>query len=304
MIPIALAILGFLASRFIFSRFKKKDPFLFRAVEIIYILRIAATILLYFVSSRHLPFLRDYQYGFGFWNFAWDAKVYDLGGSGMAKALAGHGGMPMLGPEWPYVLYVGFVHLLFGGHPLNASILNAWWMNGAALAAGKTIGTFTDDRRSIRIAVLSVLLWPSLFLWSTQGIKEAVMISLILIDCALVLAVWKNLSEGRSVRGWFWAGLWLATFMAAFFRGYVGIALAVASGVVFLPAGLLLLMKRRSIQALFCGFLLLSIVVPAWAGTFISSKEMLAYINPASPRILAQELPRYLGTLRQGIVDL
>ncbi len=296
-IPILLAAAIVWITREISCR-KLHDPFLHRSIVAATIFRLGVSFLLFGASRWHLPLFETYQLGDGFWNFAWDAKVYHFYGRQVAEAVAAGGFLPALGPEWPFVLYTAFLYMIFGARLLNAIVLNSLWIGLATLLAARIVRQFTPDRASGRAAAFSVLLWPSLFLWSTQAMKESVMIFLIFLLFYLVVSILGG-APRPAVR---WTGLAVIAFLISLFRGYVGIGLSAAAAAVFLPMALLQIFRRSGARTFLCLGLLAAVSGPNWGGTRFSSKEILAYLNPVSPRVIIEDLPDYLGNLRKGIV--
>ncbi len=300
--PVILAALGFALSLYLCRR-AGVDRFTRNLILAAYLLRILGTFFLFEVSLRGLPFFERYQLGGGFWNFAWDSKVYDLYGGQVAQAWRTGNSLPSLGPEWPFVIYTAILYLVIGAKPLCVSLLNSWYLSYAAILAFLIIRGSTDDIRSARRGTALILFWPSLALWSTQLLKESFLLFLILIAFYFIFRYWERAEAKRAGTKLSLAAVCLTVFLLSVMRGYIGAGFAAATGFLFMSLAVRRLCGRSGDKLFRFVPLLLAVCLTVWLGISLSSKEMLGYLNPSSPKTMTKELPEYLGSLREGILS-
>ncbi len=298
---ILLAALGFLLSLYL-CRKAGVDRFTRNLILAAYFLRILGTFFLFEVSLRGLPFLERYQLGGGFWNFAWDSKVYDLYGGQVAQAWRAGNSLPSLGPEWPFVIYTAILYLVLGAKPLCVSLLNSWYLSCTAILVFLIIRRSTDDIRSARRGTALILFWPSLVLWSTQLLKESFLLFLILAAFHFIFRYWERADAKRVGTILSLAAVSLSVFLLSIMRGYIGAGFAAATGFLFMVTAIRRFCGRPGNKLSRFAPLFLAVCLPVWIGIFFSSKEMLGYLNPSSPKTMIRELPGYLGLLREGIL--
>lgn len=138
-----------------------------------FLLRAALAFGLYYSSLWELPVLRDLQLGQGFWAFAPDSTYFHGYARGAAVAVAEGFELPFVFGTPDYPLLVTFVYALFGPHPLFPI-----WINVALAAATVVLGYDLSrrlfDARAARITAALLAFWPSSVLWSTQLLKDAI----------------------------------------------------------------------------------------------------------------------------------
>lgn len=173
-----------------------------------YALRVGLAIGLYVASAYQLPVLASLQLSritdgsvyAGFWRFAWDAPAYHQNGIRIATALrAGQPLPPILIYGKPFVVestdffyLVGHVYWLLGAHPLYVPLLNGMLWTGTCVVAYALARRLRGDDAA-RVAAVLVGFWPSGIMWSSQILKDSLMVLLLLLSVFLATRVW----EGR-----------------------------------------------------------------------------------------------------------
>jgi tetratricopeptide (TPR) repeat protein len=183
--------------------------------------------------------------GYRFWILAPDSTWYH---SGAVRVVAAW----RQGTEFPggtapeYFIFTALTYLLFGSNPLNAVLWNALF-GSLAVVAGYRIAERLAGPSAARPAAVLIALWPSAVLWSSQLLKDAACLWLILLLLYLTMRAvepplpaasrWRALAR--------WAGLLLVLFAAALamhrFRYYILLVL-IPAPVVFVVHALI----RRS----------------------------------------------------------
>ena len=242
-----------------------------------YSLRVALAVGLYLVSAYELPIFRALQLPEGFWRFTYDAPFYHENAVRIAETLrAGRGLAPVLFGDQPFLVdsyeffyFVGMVYWVFGPHPLWVPLLNAaLWGVVAVLCYALARGL--GGERSGRIAATLVSFWPSALLWSSQILKDTLMIFLLMVSFFLIGRVWQARSWGAFVAG---ALLVPPVFLLARIREYMVALLIVA---VVAALGLTVLFRVRelgwrgaaralaAIALLWMPFLVAGYLAPDW----------------------------------------
>ena len=146
---------------------------------------VALTLGLYLVSAYRLPVLATVQFVPGFWRLAYDAPLYHVNGARIAEALRSgaelpqvkFGAVPYLVDNYEFFYFVGAVYWVFGTHPLYVPLLNSmFWATIAVLSY--SLARRLGGEEAGRIAAVLVGFWPSHFIWSSQILKDTLMIFL------------------------------------------------------------------------------------------------------------------------------
>ena len=154
-----------------------EDPWLWKIVLGSFALRACLGIGLFYASLWQLPILESLQIDGGFWAFAPDGKGYHDTTEAALALLANDLPPPQalgLGEgHYNYILLV--LYALLGPHPLIAIILNCW-LGAATAVFAYLIGQKLGGTRGARISAVMVTVWPSTLLWSTQILKDPLVI--------------------------------------------------------------------------------------------------------------------------------
>lgn len=167
-----------------------------------YSLRVALTLGLYLVSAYEIPLFQSLHLPGGFWRFTYDAPSYHVNGARIAEALRGGaelpqimvGNQPFLVDNYDFFYFVGLVYWAFGTHPLHVPLLNAmFWTTIAFL--GYELARRIKGESAARLAAALISFWPSGIIWSSQILKDSVVILLLLFSLYLVIQIWEE--KGR-----------------------------------------------------------------------------------------------------------
>ncbi len=202
-----------------------------------YGLRLALAISFYAISMYGLPIFQTLQLGDGFWLFARDAPWYHWNAARIAEAFRWGTEIPplMVGGqlflvEPDFYLAVAFVYRILGAHPLYIPLLNAMLWSAISILAYLLARRMKGEEAG-RMAVVLVSLWPSPHLWSSQILKDTLVIFLLLSALSLCVQIF-----GQRGRLWLAAfvPLVVVSFLLTRFRFYLLpiVVLAVGGGVV------------------------------------------------------------------------
>ncbi len=161
-------------------RIARRDSAAGRIVGVGLILRAFSAQGLFWASYLSLPIGRRMQDGDGFWKFAIDSKVYfrysrSLLGKGLHDLLLADRSLP----SPVYLQSLAVFLLLFGVVVSVGALLNLfafWACCEAVLLLGRLEG---PSRLPTLIALAALSFSPSLVLWSTQPLKDALFISVV-----------------------------------------------------------------------------------------------------------------------------
>ncbi len=229
-----------------------EDPWLWRIALGSFALRACLGIGLFYASLWQLPILEGLQVDGGFWAFAPDGKGYHDTTEAALALLANDLPPPQalgLGEgHYNYVLLV--LYALLGPHPLSAIILNCW-LGAATAVFAYLIGQKLGGTRGARISAVMVTVWPSTFLWSTQMLKDPLVIFLAFVISWIVvkaLVESANQESYRSVRQLLGTSvsLLLLTVVLLVQNQYVPVALIMTGVGVMLPVSVYQLLSPRT----------------------------------------------------------
>jgi len=205
-----------------------------------YGLRCAFAVLLFGVSAYQLPVFQDLQLGEGFWAFAPDSRTYHRHAVRIADALQAGTEIPPLldtsGEPVPsrrdFFLFTAFLYRVFGAHALYVPLLNAaFWSAVSILSYG--LARRMSGQEAGLIATLLVSFWPSTYIWSSQILKDSLVIFLLVLAFALVTSFW-NEQRRKGVAAL--VPLVLVAFLLAGLRDYLVPIFVVAIGGAVLAA--------------------------------------------------------------------
>ncbi len=216
------AVLALLGGRFAYKQAEFGD----------FLLKLFITALLLRVFLATLIFVFRGQDFFG-----GDALTYDFFGSEQLKAWGGDQYAENLvkqfigkgeGSGWGMVNFVAAVYALIGRNMLAIQLVNA--VLGAATAALVFLCAqhVFNNRRVSRLAALGVAFYPSLILWSSQGLKDAP-----IVFC-LALSILATLKLGEKINLKYAAVLGISLFALLSLRFYVFYMIVIAIGGSFL----------------------------------------------------------------------
>lgn len=262
--------------------------------------RAAAAVALFAVSLWRLPVLRSLQREHGLWQFGGDGVGYhehalkildawrwgiDLGSVFRVETLE-------------YSLYrdlslpIALVYRLFGPSPLNFALVNAV-LGALTVVLAYLLGRRLGDEQGGLVAAALVGFWPSFIIWSTQLLKDTIVLAAIFGALYCLVAAWQPPARLLA-----WPGLVAAVLAVTYFRFYMGYVLVGAALVAFGAGGARALLSRRWSRALLAAGLVL--VVGA-AVQVARSADVLALLSPNRPEV--GYLNRGLDHQRRGDLE-
>lgn len=195
-VTVAGLIVGGMGVTLLLCRLARAGRFLAIAVLASYGLRVALAVSFYVISAYQLPVLQSLQLGEGFWRFARDAPWYHWNAAQIAEAFRRGADLPPLMVygrrlviESDFYLLLGFIYRLLGAHPLYIPLLNATLWSGISIFVYLLARRMKGEEAG-RIAVLLVSFWPSPYIWSSQILKDTLVVFLVvsgLYLCVLIL---------------------------------------------------------------------------------------------------------------------
>lgn len=197
-----------------------------------FLLKVGLSAVFFAASYHRWPILEWYQGERGFWVFAEDGQGYHGLARDIVAAWRGRGAMPQIDVEnQTFIAYVAVIYRWLGVHPLHVVVLNAWWGTLMLCAAAALLHRLQASPGSLRLGIGLLGFWPSLLLWSTQPMKDPIIVALILVGLAVLvdaLAPGSKPSRPAAIRR---AALGAASvFCLSLLRGYSGLILALTAG--------------------------------------------------------------------------
>jgi hypothetical protein len=284
-----------------------------------YFLKILLAVGLFALAFSPLHPMSRHQLGRGFLpSISQDAGLYHTVAANVASFWGGALG-PFPFPDvlnWEFILYVAGCYRLFGAHPLTVVFLNVWCGTLIIAAGILLMRRWRSSPGAVRCGVALLAGWPSLVLWSTQLMKDVLVVWLILSGL-LLLAACSEMAGGRT-RPFLRSAtlLGLAVLALAIFKRYAALAMALAAAVACALLAIQALAQRRHLLAVH-GLVvvtipLLTIVLadridlpalfapPATRVVEAATLERLAWREPEASSPTA--LPRTLSDLREGFI--
>ncbi len=188
MMVVALAMMGSVVAGWLAARVTR-DAVCVRLILGAYGVNVALASLLYMASLHHWPLFVEQQVGPGFWQFAQDAQYHHDVGRDLAQAWREGMAVSTEGKpaNWWFILYVGLVYRVLGAHPLHVAVLNAWY-NAVMVCSGVSMLTqWSAPKAAVRFGAAVLGFWPSLLLWSSQVLKDPMVLALIMLGLAAVI---------------------------------------------------------------------------------------------------------------------
>lgn len=296
MISLALAALtvGGGGVSLILCRLVKGGRFLAFVLLASYGLRVASATGFYIISAYHFPVLSDLQLGEGFWRFALDSPWYHWNAVRIAEAFRWGTEIPPLmmggkpfGVDPDFYFAVAFVYRILVAHPLTVPLLNATLWSAISILVYILARRMQGDDAG-QIAVLLVIFWPSSYVWSSQILKDSLIIFLLLSALFLCILI----MEQRH-RLWIAAIVPLvpAVFLLVRLRSYLLplVVVAICGAVVF---GLLRSSPHRQWERAVRGLVLMGILLTIFV--LARSVDPAALLSPTRPELGHLRKARYL----------
>jgi hypothetical protein len=287
----------------VWRHFARRDAAVGRIVGAGLILRAFGAQLLFWLSYFHLPVARTLQDGDGFWKFAIDSRLYFahsqfLLEKGWYAVVAVDRSLPS-----PVFLQSLAVFLfLFGVVETVGALLNLLAYCACCEAVMRIGGLEGVSRRPTLIALAALSFSPSLLLWSTQPLKDALFISAIAVFVAACARWRKGWLTGIGWRPLVAAlSLLLVTLYAIVgIRWYFGVLMCLVS----FPFLIMTIMasRRRVVSAIVNAvvFLLMLQVVAYTAGPYLPQPVARLLMGSVAPRKTARDLVSMVEKSRAG----
>jgi len=176
-------------------------------------------------------------YAFSWQNFfGGDAFTYDTFGYAMMKSWEGDKFYQILvnqftattGSGWGMLYLVAVIYKVIGQNPLAVQFANAVLGAATAIVSYMTVEEIFENRAVSRIAGISAGMFPSLVLWTSQGLKDGPIVFL------LALSMLATLKLGGRFTVKYLAVLVVALFSLLTLRFYVFYMAIIAIGMAFL----------------------------------------------------------------------
>jgi len=222
----------------------RENRFLLGAALLAFGVRAVVAVAFHWIAGLDLPVLHALQTasvdGYRFWILAPDSTWYHA--SALRAVVAWqHGTEFPTGTAPEYFIFTAIAYRVFGANPLNAVLWNALF-GSLAVVAGYRIAARLAGPSAARPAAVLIALWPSAVLWSSQLLKDAACLWLILLLLYLTMRAvepplpaasrWQALAR--------WVGLLVVLFAASLamhrFRYYILLVLIPAPAVFVVHA--------------------------------------------------------------------
>jgi tetratricopeptide (TPR) repeat protein len=223
----------------------RRDRFLLAAALGGFTLRAVLAGIFHWVAALDIPRLQPLLQsepisGHRFWIVARDSLWYHV--SAVESLIAWtHGTELPEGSDPQYFIFVAIIYRLFGANPLNAVLWNALF-GALTVVAGYRIALRVAGPAGARATAVLIACWPSAVLWSTQLLKDAICLWLILVLLYLTMRAVEPPLPAASP-GWAvarWMALLVLVFATALavhrFRYYVLLILIPAPAVFVVHA--------------------------------------------------------------------
>lgn len=214
------------------------DEVLWRLIWWSWFAKMVLAVSLFFISYWSLPVFRGLQLGSGFWVITRDPSFFDW----LARWILdcwrlGHALPGRLFYDQAQQLYCAGLYRFFGSSPLPVIALGVGYSTLTVLVAYDLIRRFDGDRTACRMGAGLIACWPSAAVWSTQMIKEPLVLFgiLLIFWCITVLF---DRKESAVRHQWSWIGLSAAVLAVTLFRFYVGGVLVLSAIPAFIIAAI------------------------------------------------------------------
>jgi hypothetical protein len=242
------------------------DPRIRRAIAVIFALRVCAVLAVFAMSTSGWQVLHDHVAGPGLWRAFPDAISYHAYGVLQVDAHA-RGLVFQTADGYPYV--VGTLYELGAISPLVPLLFNP--ITDIVTLTGLVLLMQHVSRRPVRPWIVwAIGLWPSWLGWSTQLLKESILLACCVGALVLVASVFARSADRKALRR-YWLLEW-PIFMTlvgclALFRPAAADVLTVAGGVVLAWAVATVIGRRTSLQT---AVVALAVAVAVFVGqTFV-----------------------------------
>jgi SAM-dependent methyltransferase/tetratricopeptide (TPR) repeat protein len=271
------------------------EPVLARMVLTSYCIRMLLGVILYVISSQHLPIFPSFHRNYGSWEFGGDGagyhdhalKVLDAWHTGidLPSAFMDQGVLYDLSKGLS--LPMAMVYAVLGTSPLHFILVNAW-LGAMSGVLAYLLAARLGDRRSALVAGGLIAFWPSSVLWSTQLLKDPATLALVLAALLSIVALWQRYSSTDAAPPRMsadiarWGALAGAVFGLTYFRNYLGALLTMSVAPVMAAALGRALLRRRWREAIVA----IGIALLVCTATVLSiSTDLYILLSPRHPEV-------------------
>lgn len=282
---IGLLIAGGFVSLLILSARIASDVRLQLIVLGSYGMRVILSLALYFISVWQIPIFSSIQAGNGFWKFSLDSTYYHDFATIIVRAWQQGIELPdQFGIE--YYLVIGGIYRVLGVHPLYPVFVNIWLASVDGILA-YLIGKRLSGEKAGITAALLVCFWPSFLAWSTQILKDSLVLFLSLFVVQLLLTI---IAPGK-IRarlymmqymqyGVQWILLFMAVLLLYRFRYYTGFAILLSVLFLLPPVAFFCLARGQVVRALKLVGVTCLITVAVASGSTLEPRRLFSARHP------------------------
>ncbi|MGI8812957.1 MAG: phospholipid carrier-dependent glycosyltransferase [Pyrinomonadaceae bacterium] len=181
---LVVAVLG-TAAIFIFRKYSDEEKIFVTKIFLIALaVRLAFGILVHFFDLREF--------------FGGDANTYDIRGNLLAELWAGRGSASATtsGPGWGMYYIVGGLYTIFGRNILAAQSFCAVFGAATAPLVYFCSQKLFKNRKVSRFSAIGVAIFPSFIIWSSQLMKDGLIIFLLVLSFTMVLQLQEKFNYG------------------------------------------------------------------------------------------------------------
>src|SRR5262249_4630135 len=151
------------------------------------------------ISFWHLPILRSLQQPDGLWTFGGDGLGYHEFTVKLLNAWHDQVDLPSvftLDGINRYDLYTNMTPFLAvvygfaGASPLHYILVNRWLSSICGVVAYLLLLRLQSDKRAALAAAVLIGFWPSSLIWSTQLLKDPLVLALVLCTLYSLVSIW------------------------------------------------------------------------------------------------------------------
>ena len=255
------------------------------------LVRLALGVVLYVISKYHLAILTTFQAGDGFWTLAPDAGVYYA----LASDAASGNSTALLGSPSPTYLRVLALWLsAAGATPMNAVLFNVVCYLVAAIGLASLSGQRVQ--RWLPVVLFSFSFYPALVLSSSQVLKDAFFMTLIVLSGISVRTVLRYMCASNLEHAYSLSASVTATAVAiaaiSGVRTYYGVFIWLAIAVA-LALGSWRLGKGSRVPRAVLSALLLMLF---WAAFMVGAGAYYQYYGQLVTRMVGTRIPVLSGS--------
>jgi tetratricopeptide (TPR) repeat protein len=208
--------------------------------------------------------------------------------------------------------FMAIVYGMTGNSALHFMFVNAWLGTLSGLLAYLIASKLESPKAAALTAGTLVAFWPSSLIWSSQLLKDSLVLALLLLLLYLVLSIWRQSRDGFSGSGWLvrslrWSALLPVSCVLAYVRAQTAAILA-ASALVFVVAFGRALLQRRWREAGAAVALICLLFGGVVSGVYLDPFQLasnpnpeIGYVNRGDRLRNSQQLPSAIEAYRKAI---